>query len=143
MSEMSGYAVAPGATPEQVEEAHEAYAKWKAEPPRMPKRMLGKWVPLPGPEFYLVEGKCSRLSVGVTQSSAGSEFMVIALESPLEAVSAKAIFDAHAHKIIGTRKTVVSAKKLGETYARKWKASQPKTKRCDCKTIKTKKVANG
>lgn len=88
--------------------------------------------------FMHAENRDRRLVVVVSRVDDGV-CMIISIESGINNASPLAVFDDHAHEVVGQAKTIAGACRLGSAYARKWLKAAPK-KRCACKSIKKRRT---
>lgn len=99
-----------------------------------------KWITISSSYMSIVR-QGTRLICGYATIPDGGGYGVIALEVPAKAEVARDIFDNHAHKALGKRKTVAGAKALATRYAKQWAADRSKRAKvpCSCGPIATKK----
>ena len=106
----------------------------------------GRWVQPPAPWWFFASREDAGLLVSYFPDS--GDKLVIALEfNGMSAytkarhdmrTAATAVFDNHAHKVLGTRKTDAGARRLGERYAAGWKAGKTQIAECPCEDIAKK-----
>jgi hypothetical protein len=101
------------------------------------------WQRPPQVEMLIVAREDRMLQVFVARVSA-VKWMVYALEVPPPSAS-EAVFDAHAHAVIGKRPapTRAAARARGERYARSWLRQRVLVAPCACEEVDTAGAGGG
>ncbi len=109
--------------------------------PRLVKDQDTHWIPAVSFERVIVH---SGRTLGLFVREVKGEWLAAALETKsyvqntMEAV--EAVFDDHAHEVLGSHAHQRAAQDACDRYAKKWLANREKAARCECKTIQPQRV---
>lgn len=98
-----------------------------------------KWFKWPSPWMYFTTRSDVYLALSIQKGPIG--YIVVAIEAPVSPAGAPplktidAFFDNHAHKVVGSKATVVEAKALAGRYMKKWRKTTAASPRCECSEI--------